>query len=341
MKQSLLQKILKILPAEPAHRVRMALLRMVGALPLGRHILKWCLAPRNKELDREVFGVHFRNPIGIAAGFDANGDHLDELAAAGFGFVEIGSVVPYSQPGTPRPRLFRLRGTKSMVDNSGYPSRGMEYILDNIRHRPINKRELVIGCNIGKCTSTHKEDIAKEYLRVFRNMYQYVDFFVVNAACNTSSKRYVPRTREELLSLVEPMFEFRRGQLDYRPILLKISPDLTWEEIDTAVSVLIETPLDGIEAVAGSLTLATDDKGAISGEMLTERALEVVRYIAQKSEGNYPIIGCGGILTPDDAVRMMEAGASLVALNSGIRINGMHLLKHASKAIAEAKRTKA
>ena len=328
--------ILKILPAEPAHRVRMALLRMVGALPLGRHILKWCLAPRNKELDREVFGVHFRNPIGIAAGFDANGDHLDELAAAGFGFVEIGSVVPYSQPGTPRPRLFRLRGTKSMVDNSGYPSRGMEYILDNIRHRPINKRELVIGCNIGKCTSTHKEDIAKEYLRVFRNMYQYVDFFVVNAACNTSSKRYVPRTREELLSLVEPMFEFRRGQLDYRPILLKISPDLTYSEIDTAVEILIETPLDGIVAVAGSTELMPEERGAVCGSLLTERAIEVVSYVAEKSEGNYPIIGTGGMMTPKDIHRMFEAGASLVALNSGIRENGFKLLRAAVKELETA-----
>jgi dihydroorotate dehydrogenase len=165
-------------------------------------------------------------------------------------------------------------------------------------------------------------------------MYQYVDFFVINIACNTASKRYMPNTREDILALVEPLFEFRRGQQDYRPILLKISPDLTNEEIDTIVDILIETPLDGIEAVAGSLKLLTEERGAVTGEMLTERAIEVVKYIAERTEGNYPIIGSGGMMQPEDVKRMMEAGASLVALNTGLRENGLRLLKYAARAIA-------
>jgi dihydroorotate dehydrogenase len=186
-------------------------------------------------------------------------------------------------------------------------------------------------------TSTHPEDIAKDYLRVFRNMYQYVDFFVINIACNTSTKPYEPRTAEEVRAIIDPLFEFRRGQLDYRPVLLKVSPDLTREELDAIIDILIETPLDGIEAVGGSSAIAKEmgctTGGAITGAMLTEKAIETVRYIAQKTEHNYPIIGSGGMMTPEDIKRMMEAGASLVALNSGIRENGFRLLKKGAERI--------
>lgn len=338
MRRSIFQTVLRLLPPEAAHAFRMSMLRMVGALPSGKWWLKMRYAPRKVNLEREVFGVHFHNPIGIAAGIDPNGDTLNELEAAGFGFVEVGSVVPRPQPGTSRPRIKRLRKEASLLDNSGYPSRGLESVLKNLRRRTRYTKKLVIGCNIGKLTASHAEDTTKEYLRVFRNMYQYVDFFVINVACNTAAKRFVPRSREELLALIEPLFEFRRGQLDYRPILLKISPDLTLKEIDTVVDILIETPLDGIEAVAGSLDMATHGRGAITGKMLTERAIEVVRYIAERTEGNYPIIGSGGMMSPEDVKRMMAAGASLVALNSGIRENGFRLLKHAAEAIAQPKK---
>lgn len=313
--------------------MRMTLLGAVGKIPFGKWLLKRCYAPKEEGLGREVFGIHFRNPIGIGSGFDANGDRLGELSALGFGFVEIGSVVPRPQPGTPRPRLRRLRKEHSYVDNSGYPSRGMEYVLHNVRKRTPHTANLVIGCNIGKLTASHVDNSPKEYLRVFRNMYQYVDFFVINIACNTAAKRFVPRTREEIQSLIEPLFEFRRGQLDYRPILLKISPDLTKEELDTVIDILIETPLDGIEAVAGSLDLMPEFKGAATGALLTKRAIEIVRYIAERTEHNYPIIGSGGAMTPDDIASMMEAGASLVALNSGIRENGFKLLRKGAERV--------
>ena len=335
MRRSLFQNILWLLPAEVAHNIRMSLLGVVGKIPSGKWWLKACHAPRKESIEREVFGLHFRNPIGVAAGFDPNGDRLEELAATGFGFVEIGSVVPRPQPGTPRPRIKRIRSNNSLIDNSGYPSRGLEYILNNVRNRSGYTRDLVIGCNIGHLTASHRDDITKEYLRVFRNMYQYVDYFVINISCNTSSKRFVPRSRDEIEKLIEPLFEFRRGQLDYRPILLKISPDLTQEELDTIVDILIETPLDGIEAVAGSIDMARKSPGAVTGALLTKRAIEVVRYIAEKSGHNYPIIGSGGMMEPEDISNMLKAGASLVALNTGLRENGLRLLKKAAKKIAK------
>ena len=337
MRRSLFQYIIRLFPAEATHNIRLAMLRFVGHLPFGKWYLKRSLAPKDLSLEREVMGIHFRNPIGIAAGFDSNGDYLTELAASGFGFVEIGSVTPRPQPGTPRPRIHRLRKHNSLINNSGAPNRGLEYVMHNVRRRNKFTRNIVIGCNIGKLTTTHRKNVVKEYLRVFRNMYQYVDFFVVNLSCNTGSKRYVPRTREQILSLIEPMFEFRRGQLDYRPILVKISPDMSREELDMVVDILIETPLDGIEAVSGSTELATRDRGAMCGGLLTERALEVVRYVAERSEHNYPIIGSGGMMTPEDVERMFEAGASLVALSSGVRENGLKLLKRAAKRVAKLK----
>ena len=334
MKRSVWQHILRLFPAEASHRIQLAMLSLVGTLPFGKRVLRRRLSPKNVNLEREVMGIHFSNPIGIAAGYDPDGDHLNELAACGFGFVEIGSITPRPQPGTPRPRLKRLRKQNSFINNSGAPSRGLEYVMGNIRKRTKHNHNLVIGCNIGKLTTTPKKNLVKEYLRVFRNTYQYVDFFVINIACNTAAKRYVPRSREDILEVIEPMFEFRRGQLDYRPILLKISPDINQEELDTIIDILIETPLDGIEAVACSTEMCKDEKGAICGAMLTERAIEMVRYIAKRSEHNYPIIGTGGMMTPNDISRMLEAGASLVALSSGLRENGFKLLKKAAKQIA-------
>ena len=331
------QNMLAMLPPELAHNVRMTLMGFAGALPTGRWWMKQRFAPKSPQLHCEVFGTAFRNPIGVAAGFTPNGKNLNELGAMGFGFVEIGSIMPRRHPGTPRPRLKRLPERASLVDNSGYPSAGLEQVLQRVRKRCKYTRDLAIGCNIGKMTSTHPDDIAKEYLRVFRNMYQYVDFFVINLACNTSTKPFEPRTEEEIRAIVEPLFEFRRGQLDYRPILVKISPDLSREELDMIIDILIETPLDGIEAVAGSRDMMTEvadgARGAVSGAMLTERAIETVRYIAERTEHNYPIIGSGGMMTPEDVKRMIEAGASLVALNTGLRENGMRLLKETAKAL--------
>lgn len=334
MRRSIFQNILWALPAETAHKVRMSGLRFVGKLPAGKWWIKTCHAPRRKhKFDCEVFGVRFRNPIGIGAGFDPNGDTLDELAAAGFGFVEIGSVLPREQFGTPRPRIERLRSADSIIDNSGYPSKGMEHVLTNVRNRSKYSRNIVIGCNIGKLTTTQRSDAPKEYLRVFRNMYQYVDYFTINIACNTAAKSFVLSDRDSIMQLIEPLFEFRRGQADYRPILLKISPDLSQSQIDEVIDVLITTPLDGLVAVAGSSDMAPDASGAISGALLTDRAIEVVHYIHQKTEGNYPIIGSGGMMTPRDIMRMLDAGASLVALNMGIRENGLRLLRQTTKAM--------
>ena len=286
-------------------------------------------AVEDPRLEREVFGMHFSNPIGMAAGFDRNGEVFNELAALGFGFVEIGTVTPLPQTGNPKPRVFRLPDDVAIMNRVGLCNKGLERVISNIRER---NKGLVLGCNIGKNSATAPEDAPQDYLRVFRNLYQYVDYFTVNVSYNTSFKQYVPRTRESIISILEPLFDFRRGQNQYRPILLKISPDLSNEDIDMMTDIMVDTPLDGIVATNGTVRhtgLMTDAEmlkrygsGAVSGKPLTKRSIEVVRRVYERSNGTYPIIGVGGVMTPADAKAMLEAGATLVQVYTGYVYNG-------------------
>jgi dihydroorotate dehydrogenase len=215
------------------------------------------------------------------------------------------------------------------MNRVGLCNKGLERVISNIRER---NKGLVLGCNIGKNSATAPEDAPQDYLRVFRNLYQYVDYFTVNVSYNTSFKQYVPRTRESIISILEPLFDFRRGQNQYRPILLKISPDLSNEDIDMMTDIMVDTPLDGIVATNGTVrhtglttdaeTLKRYGSGAVSGKPLTKRSIEVVRRVYERSNGTYPIIGVGGVMTPADAKAMLEAGATLVQVYTGYVYNG-------------------
>ena len=326
---TLLRFLSPLLGAERVHDITIALLRLLGKVPGARWMMRKLYAVEDPKLEREVFGIHFRNPIGMAAGFDRNGEVFNELAALGFGFVEIGTVTPQPQTGNPKPRVFRLPDDIAIMNRIGLCNKGLERAISNIRER---NKGLVLGCNIGKNSATAPEDAPQDYLRVFRNLYQYVDYFTVNVSYNTSFKQYVPRTRESIISILEPLFDFRRGQNQYRPILLKISPDLSNEDIDMMTDIMVDTPLDGIVATNGTIRhtgLATDAEtlkrygsGAVSGKPLTKRSIEVVRRVYERSNGTYPIIGVGGIMTPADAKAMLDAGATLVQIYTGYVYNG-------------------
>ena len=326
---SLLRFISPLIGAERAHDIAVLLLHWLGKIPGAKWLMRKLYAVEDAALEREVFGIHFRNPIGMAAGFDRNGEIFNELSSLGFGFVEIGTVTPQSQTGNPKPRVFRLPDDNAIMNRIGLNNRGLESVISNIRKR---NKGVVLGCNIGKNSATAPEDAPQDYLRVFRNLYQYVDYFTVNVSYNTSFKQYVPRTRESIISILEPLFDFRRGQNQYRPILLKISPDLSNEDIDMMTDIMVDTPLDGIVATNGTIRhtgLATDAErlkrygaGAVSGAPLTKRSVEVVRRVYERSNGTYPIIGVGGIMTPADAKAMLDAGATLVQIYTGYVYNG-------------------
>ena len=327
--RKILHIISSLLGAERAHSISVLLLRLVDKIPTAKWFLRKIYAVEDKALEREVFGLRFRNPIGIAAGYDRNGEIFRSLSALGFGFVEIGTVTPRPQQGNPKPRVFALPEDSAILNRIGLASKGLEAVLKNIRHE---HKGIILGCNIGKNTVTPPEEAAMDYLRVFRNLYQYVDYFTVNVSYNTSFKQYVPRTRESIISILEPLFDFRRGQNQYRPILLKISPDLSNEDIDMMTDIMVDTPLDGIVATNGTIRhtgLETDAEhmkrlgaGIVSGHPLTKRSVEVVRRVYERSNGTYPIIGVGGIMTPADAKAMLDAGATLVQIYTGYVYNG-------------------
>ena len=316
--------------AERAHSFAIWMLRAADKLPGCKWFLRKIYSVKDKSLEREVFGLHFNNPIGMAAGYDRNGEVYRTLSSLGFGFIEIGTVTPRPQQGNPKPRVFNLPKDKAILNRIGLASEGFEEVVSNIRK---DHKGIILGCNIGKNTVTPPEDAAIDYLRVFRNLYQYIDYFVVNVSYNTTHKQYIPRTRDSVMKILEPLFDFRRGQNEYRPILLKISPDLTNEEVDLMTDIMVDTPLDGIVATNATTLhkeLNTPTKelrkvgiGAISGEPLAERAIEVVRRVHERCNGTYPIIGSGGIMTGDDVKRMMEAGATLVQVYTGFVYNGL------------------
>ncbi len=346
MFNAVIRPLLEKLPFERARRIVLLLLRLAGLVPGGRWLLERCFATEDPSLAREVFGVRFRNPIGVAAGFDRDGEVFAELGALGFGFVEIGTLTPRPQSGNPLPRVFRLPQDEAFIHRTGFPNRGLETA---IRHLRRGHRGVVVGCNIACNAATPVEAAPKDFLKLFRNLYQYVDYFSVNVSGDDIRDEAAVRTNEYLTAILEPLFDFRRGQNRYRPILLKISPDLTDEEIDRVADILIATPLDGIVATSGTrrregLATAADEverigAGRLCGRPLTERSIAVVRRLRERSGDTYPIIGSGGMMTAADVRAMLDAGADLVQLHTGLLYRGPQLLKEVCRSLAAPETT--
>ena len=346
MYRRIIKPLLFSLNIERAHHVVLLMLRIFGLIPGGRWLLRKCYAVEHPALEREVFGMRFANPVGIAAGFDRNGEAFRELAALGFGFVEVGTVTPRPQTGNPRPRVFRLPKDNAIINRIGLANRGLETAIRHLR-RPHGG--VIVGCNIGKNTSTPAENAPADYLKLVRNLYQYADYFTVNISCDNSCREGTTHTRDHILQILNPLFDFRRGQNQYRPIMLKISPDMTDEVIDRITDVMLETPLDGIVATNGShnreglktsrTTLEKIGSGRLSGAPLTRRAVEIVRRIHTRSGGTFPIIGVGGLMSADDVRAMLDAGADLVQLYTGYIYEGPGLVRDVCRAlIADAER---
>ena len=344
MYKKIIRPLLFALPIERAHRLVVVLLRIVGMIPAGRWLLDTCFAIRHPALEREVFGCRFANPVGVAAGFDPNGEVCRELGAVGFGFVEVGTVTPLPQSGNPRPRVFRLQKDRAFISRMGMPNRGLKKTIQYLR-RP--HEGVIVGCNIGCNATTPVADAPADYLKLFRNLYQYADYFTVNLCCEHVGGEHLAHQRDYILGILEPLFDFRRGQNQYRPVMLKISPDLSDEEIDTVTDILIETPLDGIVASNGTqrrkglhtshASLAKIGGGRLTGPTLTERTIEIVRRVHTRSGGTYPIIGVGGMMSVSDVQALLAAGADLVQLYTGYVYEGPRLVRDICRTlIAEA-----
>lgn len=344
MYKYIIRPLLFCFNAETAHELTFILLKLVTIIPGAKFLMRKCFNVSHPCLEREVFGISFKNPIGLAAGLDKNANMYNELSTLGFGFIEVGTITPKAQLGNPKPRLFRLIQDNAIINRMGFNNHGVDNARNNLKRR-CSKSDLIIGGNLGKNTLTPNENAASDYLDLFRKLYDHVDYFVVNVSCPNIANLGKLQTGDSLKEILMPLIEFRKGNVSYRPILLKISPDLTNEQIDETVITMKECNLDGI--VATNTTRSRDGlsfseteienigNGGLSGKPLTKRAVEVVRYVHSKCEGQYPIIGVGGIMTEDDAVEMLKAGASLVQIYSGFIYNGPFFVKRICKKMIE------
>lgn len=336
MYRRLIRPILFSFSAETAHNITFRLLILLQHIPLLGSIIRafYKVKDTNGTLHRELFGLSFPNPVGIAAGLDKNGECYNELANFGFSFIEIGSLTPEAQPGNPKPRSFRLIEDKAIINRMGINNKGVKYTVSRLQKRP---KKVIIGGNLSKAATTPNEDAYKDYERSFSLLYDYVDYFTINVSCPNVKDLTKLQDIGHLSNIIDHLLTIRRYNDEYRPILLKISPDISKEQLDEIIDLALISGLDGLIAtnttnsreglVSDPEKIEAIGNGGMSGAPLYHRSLETVRYIYEKSGGNLPIVGVGGIMTPEQAKEMLDAGASLIQIYSGFIYNGPGFVK--------------
>jgi dihydroorotate dehydrogenase len=341
----ILRNILFVFPPEWVHYFSMNFLHLVSRVGLKK-IPAVLFRSENKQLGSEVCNLHFKNPVGLGAGFDKNARYLTELDTMGFGFVEIGTVTPLAQPGNEKPRLFRLPKDKALVNRMGFNNDGVKIVARRLSawKEKNQKSTLVIGGNIGKNKKTSNDEAWKDYEICFRELHAFVDYFVVNVSSpNTPGLREL-QEKSSLRKILMHLQMINNGKAKAKPIFLKIAPDLTQEQLDDVISLALEIKLDGLVATNTTVDrkgLATPDielakigAGGLSGLPLKKRSTDIVSYIYKKTNGAIPLIASGGIFTGDDAREKIEAGASLVQVWTGFIYEGPGIVKNICKSLS-------
>ena len=334
--RSLIRPLLFRLDAETAHHLTFEMLRTATRIPGMMPLVRLACGGPPPGLERTVFGLKFPNPVGLAAGLDKDAMVNEGWEAFGFGFVEIGTVTPRPQPGNDRPRLFRLPPDRAIINRMGFNSSGVDVVVERLKRVPTERR-IILGANIGKNKVTPNEDAENDYLTCLTKLFPYVDYFVVNVSSpNTPGLREL-QDREPLTKLLTKLQDYNQSQPAPKPLLLKIAPDLGDSQLDDIIAIAAETQLAGVVATntttarAGLTTPEERVKaigmGGLSGAPLTQRSTEVVRYLHTHSEGRLPIIAVGGIMTPEDAIEKLHAGASLIQLYTGFVYEGPALVR--------------
>jgi dihydroorotate dehydrogenase len=295
----------------------------------------------DKRLERKVLGLTFKNPVGLAAGFDKDAKLFNELGDLGFGFIEIGTVTPKAQEGNPKQRLFRLKEDQGLINRMGFNNGGVAEAVTRLKSRKNNK--IIIGGNIGKNTDTKPEDYTADYLTCFHELHPVVDYFVLNVSCPNVSSHAKLNDKDYLEELIGAVQQANKKYAVQRPIVLKIAPDLNDQQLDEIVSLVKETGLDGVIAsntsvnreglITAEARLAEIGNGGLSGKPVTDSSTRVIKYLSEKSNNSFPIIGVGGIHSAQDALDKLEAGASLVQLYTGFVYEGPGLIKEINHAI--------
>lgn len=303
--------------------------------------MRWWYRYENPALAREVFGLRFPNPIGLAAGFDKDAELIDELASFGFGFIEIGTLTPQPQAGNDKPRLFRLKKDRALINRMGFNNHGVQSAVARLKKR---RAKVIVGGNIGKNKSTPNESALSDYLMSFEALFEYVDYFVVNVSSPNTPNLRALQEREPLQNLLLALQAKNQQKSKPKPILLKIAPDLTNEQLDEIVEVVLFTQIAGVIATnttidRQNLQTSTQDlekigAGGLSGSPLRKRATEVIRYLKTKSNHAFPVIGVGGIETAEDAHEKLEAGADLVQIYTGFIYEGASIVQRLNRGLA-------
>ncbi|MGJ5641248.1 quinone-dependent dihydroorotate dehydrogenase [Formosa sp. S-31] len=325
---------------EKVHHFTFSMVRFLSKIPLIPSLFRALFVVEDKRLETKVFGLTFKNPVGLAAGFDKNAVLYNELANFGFGFIEIGTVTPVGQEGNPKKRIFRLLDDQGLINRMGFNNEGVEAAISQLKK---NKKKLLIGGNIGKNTQTAPENYTADYLTCFNALHPYVDYFVLNVSCPNVGSHAKLNDKDYLLELINTVKTANKSFEVQKPILLKIAPDLNQMQLDEIVELVNETELDGVIASntsvdrsnlkASKSKLAEIGNGGLSGQPIKDKSTQVIKYLSEKSNKSFPIIGVGGIHSAEDALEKLDAGATLVQIYTGFIYEGPGLIKKINKAI--------
>ena len=343
MYKSIVRPIFFLFDPEKIHYFTFSLVKTLCKIPFVASIFRSLYLVEDKRLERTLFGITFKNPVGLAAGFDKNAVLYNELANFGFGFVEIGTVTPKPQLGNDKPRLFRLKKDEALINRMGFNNEGSLKAADQLRKR---KSKIIVGGNIGKNKMTANLDAVYDYLKAFNDLYPYVDYFVVNVSSPNTPNLRALQEKEPLTYLLKTLKRENGRKSKPKPILLKIAPDLTESQLDDIIDIVNTVKIAGVIATNTTVSrenLTTDTSevaaigaGGVSGKPLKDHSTEVIRYLHQKSNGAFPIIGVGGIYSAADALEKLEAGASLVQIYSGFVYEGPGLVKEICEGVLKA-----
>lgn len=341
---TIVKSILFLLSAERAHHLTLKLLRFSMIIPGISYLVERFYAIQHKKLRKTLWGIEFPNPVGLAAGLDKNAVVFPELGKLGFGFVEIGTVTPQPQDGNPKPRLFRIVEDEAIINRMGFNNDGVEEVINNIKKgKKRSGGDIILGGNLGKNKVTPNENANEDYLIALEGLYPYVDYFVVNVSSPNTPNLRVLQEKEPLTKLLQELKDAIARKPRNKPILLKIAPDLTNEQLDDIVDIVNTTLIDGV--IATNTTISRDglsisketiDKigaGGLSGRPLTQRSTEVIKYLSSRT--SKPIVAVGGIMSVEDALEKLNAGASLIQIYSGFIYNGPKLIKEINEAIID------
>lgn len=344
MYKLIIRPILFLFDPEDVHHFTFTMVRVMNRLGFGG-IFRSIYKSKNEKLKRELFGLTFPNPVGLAAGFDKNAKLYKELSNFGFGFIEIGTVTPKAQPGNPKKRLFRLKKDSAIINRMGFNNAGVSEVVEQLKKNNPSKAlvdRVLIGGNIGKYRSTPIHEAASDYLICFDALFDHVDYFVVNVSSpNTPNLRELQK-KEPLTALLHALQNRNSERTSRKPILLKIAPDLTNDQLLDIIAIVSETKIDGV--IATNTTIAREglvsenkkEDGGLSGKPLSARSTEVIKFLSDKSNKAFPIIGVGGIHSAEDAMEKLNAGASLVQLYTGFIYEGPSLVRSINKALLKA-----